>query len=523
MADNSKVNQKEEIRRLAEQDLETFIRLVHPQRVLGTVHTEVINWWNRSDRNSHQLLLLPRDHGKSALVAYRVAWEITRNPAIRVLYVSSTATLAVKQLKFIKDILTCDNYRFYWPEMVNVDEAKREKWSESEFSVDHPLRKKEAIRDATCFAAGLTTSVTGLHCDVAVLDDVVVIENAYTEEGRQKTRRQYSLLASIEGSDAVEWAVGTRYHPRDLYNDLLSAQIEIFSPDGEVIDTNPLYEVYERQVESRGDGSGEYLWPRQQRTDGKWFGFNQEILARKKAQYQDRTQFRAQYYNNPNDIDGATIGRELFQYYEPKHLSRRDGKWYFRDRRLNVFAAVDFAFSLRRRADYTCVIAVGVDSESNYYILEIDRFKTEKISDYFDHILKLHQKWDFRKLRAEVSVGQATIVRELKDHYIRPYGLSLSIDEFRPNRTQGTKEERIEAVLQPKYNNQQIWHYPGGNCQVLEEELVLTNPPHDDLKDALASCIDACVPPTGSGHGNARQREVLRAISHSRFGGIGAR
>src|SRR5688500_15281986 len=99
------------IRDRAEADLETFIKLVHPQRVLGSIHTELIQWWTKQDAKSHQLVLLPRDHMKSALVAYRVAWEITKNPAIRILYISSTSQLAIKQAKFIKDILTCPQYR----------------------------------------------------------------------------------------------------------------------------------------------------------------------------------------------------------------------------------------------------------------------------------------------------------------------------------------------------------------------------------------------------------------------------
>jgi len=68
---------------------------------------------------SHLLLLLPRDHGKSWAAGMYAAWEITRNPAIRILYISSTSSLAVKQNSFIKDILTSDNYRLYWPEMVH--------------------------------------------------------------------------------------------------------------------------------------------------------------------------------------------------------------------------------------------------------------------------------------------------------------------------------------------------------------------------------------------------------------------
>ena len=42
---------------------------------------------------------------KSALVAYRVAWEITKNPTIRVLYISSTANPRRKAAQgFIKQI-----------------------------------------------------------------------------------------------------------------------------------------------------------------------------------------------------------------------------------------------------------------------------------------------------------------------------------------------------------------------------------------------------------------------------------
>ena len=441
---------------------------------------------------------------------------MTKNPHYRILYISSTSNLAEKQLGFIKQILTSKIYRKFWPEMVNEEESKREKWTNSEISVDHPQRKAEAIRDPSIFTAGLTTTITGLHCDIAVLDDVVVRENAYTEEGRERVRSQYSLLSSIEGSDPREWVVGTRYHPKDLYNDLQGMQVDDYDKNGELIGSYSLYETFERQVEDQGDGTGEFLWPRQQRYDGKWFGFDASILAKKRAQYLDKLQFRAQYYNNPNDPDNAAINPEYFQYYEPKLLTRSNGKWFYGTKRLNVFAAVDFAFSLRKKADFTAVVVVGVDSDNTYYVLDIDRFKTDKISDYFDKILRMHQKWDFRKLRAEVTSAQSVIVRDLKDNYIRRHGLALSIEDFKPNRHAGSKEERIEAILQPRYHNRQIYHYMGGNCQILEEELVLQNPPHDDVKDCLASCIDSAVAPTAM---KASVSSLQKRQAVSRFGG----
>lgn len=484
----------EQIRLAAENDLVTFIKLVSPEQVLGQCHEDVCNWWTRPDAKSHQLLLFPRDHGKSRLIAYRVAWELTKDPTLRILYISATANLAEKQLGFIKGIITSDIYRRYWPQHVHADEGKRSRWTTSEIALDHPLRKKENVRDPSIFTGGLTTSLTGMHCDIAVLDDVVVYENAYTGEGRNKVKSQYSLLSSIEGANAKEWVVGTRYHPADLYNDLMQMTEDLYDADGNKVSEDNIYEVFERAVEDMGDGTGEFLWPQQQRKDGKFFGFTRQILAKKRGQYLDKSQFRAQYYNDPTDPDNVPVGSDKFQYFERKHLKQEGGFWYYRDNKLNVFAAVDFAFSLSKKADYTAIVVVGIDADNNIYVLDIDRFRTDRISDYFDHIFHLVSKWSFRKLRAEVSVAQQAIVRQLKE-LIKQHGLSLSVEEFRPNKHQGNKEERIAAVLEPRYDNLQIWHYRGGNVQTLEEELMSRNPPHDDVKDALASAVDMAVKP----------------------------
>ena len=155
--------------------------------------------------------------------------------------------------------------------------------------------------------------------------------------------------------------------------------------------------------------------------------------------------------------------------------------------------------------------------KENYHPLDIDRFKTDKIVDYYAHVLTAWQKWGFRKLRAEVTVAQQTIVKELKESYLKPNGIALSIDEFRPTRHLGAKEERVGAVLEPKYHNLQMWHYKGGNCQTLEEELVMSHPQHDDCKDALANAVDLAVIPKRRG---AAFNLAKNIVTHSRFGGV---
>ena len=80
----------------------------------------------------------------------------------------------------------------------------------------------------------------------------------------------------------------------------------------------------------------------------------------------------------------------------------------------------------------------------------------------------------------------------------------------------GTKEERIQNTLLPYYDNNAVWHFEGGLCETLEQELVMDKPPNDDLKDALANAIEIMQIPMKQAH-RRRERNV---IYNSRFGGV---
>jgi phage terminase large subunit-like protein len=185
---------------------------------------------------------------------------------------------------------------------------------------------------------------------------------------------------------------------------------------------------------------------------------------------------------------------------------------------LSVYAAVDFAYSVSTSSDFTVIVVVGVDEDNNYYVLDIDRFKTNKISVMYEHVEKVYRKWKFRKLRAECVAAQKLIVQQFKE-YMRSQNVIFTIDEYYPPKTMN-KQERIAATLEPRYANNQIWHYKGGNCQTLEEELVLTNSEHDDVKDALAACIEVCKAPINT-TGWGRNNKVIPF--NSRFGGVALR
>lgn len=501
----------DQIRQLAEEDLYTFAKLVNPSRLYGDIHKEVFKWLENME-TPNQLLLLPRAHMKSHCIAVWCAWWITKHPETTMLYLSATSTLAEAQLYAIKALFESKVYRKYWPDMIHPDEGKREKWTASQIAVDHPKRKREGVRDMTVIAAGLTTNTTGLHADVIVPDDVVVPDNAYTEEGRRKCSAAMSQMASILNTGGIIKACGTRYHPADQYSIWKEQKVFEYDDNDDICGEKPIWDIKEHVVEE----DGVFLWPRAVRPDGKPFGFDRKELARIKALYTDRTQFYAQYYNNPNDPESARISRDKFQYYDKKFIANQSGQWYYKGQPLNVYAAIDFAFSLNKKADYTAIVVVGIAPDGHVYVLDIDRFRTDKISVYFEHIVALHSQWDFKKLRAEVTTAQSIIARDLKDR-IRQEGLRLSVEEYRPTRHQGNKEERIAAALEHRYDNLSVWHFKGGYTPVLEEELVQARPAHDDLKDCLASVVEIAVPPRKA----RRDRQNTNKVTfNSRFGGI---
>jgi predicted phage terminase large subunit-like protein len=510
-----------EVRAQAMEDLEFFARLVNPGYMYGEVHKEIFRWMQDyslygqgEDLTSNKLIMLPRAHLKSHMVATWCAWVITRHPEVTILYVSATAELAQTQLYAVQNILGSTLYRRYFPEYVNPQEGKRERWSSVKLSIDHPKRKEEAIRDATISTAGLTTNTTGWHADIVVADDLVVPENAYTTDGRESVSKKSSQFTSIRNAGGFTMACGTRYHPIDIYDVWQNQVYDIFDDEGIKIDQKLVWDKKEYKVET----DNIFTWPRAVRTDGKAFGFDINTLARIRGEYSDRIQFYAQYYNDPSDPGSDRISRDKFQYYNSRHLKKEGSRWFYNGRKLNVYAAVDFAFSLSKAADYTAIVVVGVDCDSNYYILDIDRFKTDKTIEYFKHVAALHSKWRFQKLRAEVSVAQKVIVNSIKD-YVRKEGLRLSVDEFRPSKAEGTKEERIAAALEHLYDNLQVWHQEGGWSGILEEELVLARPAHDDVKDALASAVEIAVSPAKS-TGSQIKEFFNQHKTNSRFGGM---
>lgn len=473
-----------------------------------------------------KLALIPRDHQKSWCAAVAASWYITVAPWTRINYVSWSEDLVLAQMSTIEAILRSERHRLLWPEHLNFVKERGEykhkpkgSWSQKKFEIDHPERKKRMVRDPTVRAATAKAGSTGMHSDITIFDDLVTDENWYSEAGKQDVLRCYKNFAKINSTNGRFLAVGTRYSPDDLYSKMMEMEYIVAG------ERKKRWSVFERVVEDSilRDGTGEYLWPQQKMPNGELYGFNEEELAIKKADALidgDIGLFYGQYYNDPDNDATKVISKDCFRYLEKRFLKERDGKWYYRDKKLRLYAAADLAWtdssSLNaKRRDYTALCVIGIDEEGFIYVLGLDRFQTDKTEEYYQRIIDLHEYWGFSKITIETNAAGKFIKQYIEDE-VRRQGGRLEVVGKPHVSHEGKKAERIAQALHHRYRNGTILHSKGGHTRLLEEEVMSANPPHDDLKDVLSMAVSEASAPLKASRYKKKKGNVIEL---GRFGG----
>lgn len=526
----------EEIRLACEADLFTFAQLMFPERYFGDVHRDMFRFFQESlehamssGEGASDGALIPRDHQKSFCIAVTTAWAITKYPWFTVAYVSSNPTLAERQLSVIKNIFLSDDHRALWPDMLNFERGRTGQmehkptgsWTKTEFSVDHPDRPKSE-KDPTVAATSAKSTNTGAHVKLIVFDDLVTNENYASPVEREAIKEVYQSYNSIATTGSLMWAVGTRYGDDDLYANLKELEYDIYDEHGRIKESRKIWKFFERVVEDskNRDGSGNYVWPRQ-KWGKSWYGFDQTELSKKRANSFNKELFYAQYYNDPNAATMDRISRKNFHYVDSKHIEERGGAWFVNNQEVKIHCGVDLAFTqglgLKRvKRDSTAMAVIGWDKDGYLYVLEVLRFQTDRVEEYYQNLIKLHDYWGFREATVETNAGGKVVLNFIQDE-IRKEGRSLVVNGESHNSTSGSKEQRIEMVLEPLYRQNSVYHVKGKYTRELEEELRLRRPPHDDLKDALYIAVQYSKRPSKVGNSiksNAlRQRNVVNIES----------
>ena len=192
---------------------EFFIR-----RVLCYKFTQFhARWLGLQNANSETLILAPRGHGKSTIctVAYSL-WKLLRNPDTRILIVSNTAEQADALAGEIR-LQTETNVTL----RTLFGDLRDGAWRAGRFTIAGRTR---ICKEASVTSTGVEGAIVSRHYEIIILDDIVDEENSQSPHAREKLKTWYAkvLLPCLEPGGELH-LLGSRYHPRDLYGELVAA------------------------------------------------------------------------------------------------------------------------------------------------------------------------------------------------------------------------------------------------------------------------------------------------------------
>jgi len=232
--------------------------------------------------------------------------------------------------------------------------------------------------------AGILTGITGNRADGVIWDDLIKgREQADSPIIRDKTWDAYmNDLLTRKKPRAWEIGVTTRWHEDDVAGRILPADYKGESGLIQCRDGNDWYVVClpaecEREDDILGRNIGDILWP-------EWF--NKEMFAPFKRN--PRT-WSSLYQQRPAPDSGVYFKGEWLKSFE---ADRRTGyPLGMQEGDLNIYGASDYAVT-KDRENYTVHIVVGIDKNSQMYLLDLWR-KQETSDVWVEAFCDLVKKW----------------------------------------------------------------------------------------------------------------------------------
>jgi phage terminase large subunit-like protein len=412
------------------------------------VHKEWAEWLKNSIKRI-KLLLVPRSCFKTTFVTVGyILQQIAKNRNIRILIANATLSNAMKFLDEIKWHLI--NNKEYLMLYGDYDGGsgfydKNLKWNESEIVV---AGRTITSQTPTITTTGVGGNLVSQHYDLIIDDDLINLENSATKVQADKVIEWWKKSHSLLEPGGEMLLLGTRWAYYELYQYILDKMMDkvdilkksIYNPDGT------------------------FYFPER---------FSDAVIKDLKILH-GAYSFSAFYLNDPVDDDAAIIKQSMIKYYGENEEVKLP-------KVLNIFSLSDPAVSQSTEADYSVILTVGIDSENNWYVLEIKREKYTT-GEYIEELFIVFKKWSPITMSIEV-IGQAQGIMESIRNAEESKGIFLPLFEIKA-RPQITKEMRIRSVLQPRFENKKV--YIKREMDELEFELLkFPVAPHDDIIDAL--------------------------------------
>jgi phage terminase large subunit-like protein len=404
-------------------------------------------WFDQLDRTwksateqgdkGRQLVLAPRDHGKTECAITYAIRAICLNRDVRILWICESSSQAEKRMRRVRALLRSERIVADWGSAPEVGctpfESEESPWTQTQIYVP---RKLESV-DPTLTAIGAGGAVTGAHFDLILADDLESDISCHTSASRAKTKRWFraTVLPMLSRGGLIT-VIGTRKHYDDLYGDMIKDASWALIEDP-AIKTMPTRYSYRTEMRDGREvicgvdveGAPEVLWPeerpieyllRERRSMGAQL-FSREFQHA--VQDDSASAFKFEWLQSAQDR-----GKNLSLYHFPPVD------------RLEIVQGWDFSLvqSLRqaeeRDSDFTVGTTWGRDLDTgDHYLLGLFRRRGMTPAQLREAVVEEYEKFGGR-------VNQVAVERNAfgEMHYV---GLRQSTDlPIVPHLTTGAKK-----------------------------------------------------------------------------------
>lgn len=431
--------------------------------IVPHVHGEWVDWYQKSTKRI-KMILVPRGSFKSTFFTVgRSLQALAKNRNERILIANATLANSQNFLNEIKDhIVKNKEYNLLYSQYRGQNLPMFEKnlrWNEDQIEI---AGRDTGIREPNITAVGVGGNLVSQHYSFILADDLVSDVNSATRYLADKVidwwKRSFSLL-DPEGEMLI---IGTRWSYYELYSyiqDHLGDEVDMY-------------------IHSAYNDDGSLYFP--ERLD--------EAKLTELKKLHGSYFFSAFYLLNPVDEDSALIKKSQILYYGETEDTKLP-------KNLTIFSMCDPAVSQQESADYSTIVTVGVDSDDNWYVLEVRRERWT-VGELIENLFSVYRYWKPITMSIEViglAQGLLTPI-EMEETRLaklkKPIYLPLVEIKSRPP---FKKVVRIRSILQPRFERGKV--FIKRDMFDLEEELLnFPKAKHDDIIDPLTDMEEIAFP-----------------------------
>ena len=407
-------------------------------------------------------LIGPRESAKTTVLAVAMAWLIGKAPLLTNGIISVSSVQAEARLRMIRRMIG-DNERYHnvFP-YIAIDKKQGVPDTQTEFSVRHlgmdyrswrsMVSRYSSDKDPTLFVAGAGgKGVIGKRISGLLLLDDIIDETMLTPLAQEKML-QYIMQTcepTIQRTGQMV-NIGTRWMIGDVPQSLME---------------NPAWHsITIPAIKFDAEGNRRSYWP------SFW---SLADLDKKKETMQNDVLFNIMYMNDPRATTANLFSIEDLSQDIPRPFTQP-----FK----GVYIATDSAVSLRNYADFNCYMAVGVDNDDNYYILDMFRFKSDP-DVIMSNLVSFAEKVAFLYGRLDMIIFERAGFQAFFKGIFASQHADLPVDDIAPRGDKGHRAELVSNIAKRRklFINQRL-----PELNVLQSEwLNFPIYPHDDTLDPI--------------------------------------